>query len=123
MEQHGTGVGVVAVGVGPDDDGRQLRALVVRAGQRLGAPGLPAARIAVVGGGAAGAAVAGATVVVLASGVLETVESPEPQPASSSGTAAIQTHFTDGHRTVISPVDPAGARQVEAVPASRLTTR
>jgi hypothetical protein len=78
---------------------------------------------ALVGGGAAGAAVAGATVVVLASGVLETVESPEPQPASSSGTAAIQTHFTDAHRTVISSVDPAGARQVEAVPASRLTIR
>jgi hypothetical protein len=77
---------------------------------------------AIVGGGGAGAAVAAATV-VLASGVFETVESPAPQPASSSGAAAIQTHFTDAHRTVIPATVPAGARQVTAVSASRLAIR
>src|ERR1700754_4207434 len=55
---------------------------------------------ALVGVGA-GCAVAGATAVVLASGVVETVESPAPQPATSSGAAAIQTHFTDAHPNAI----------------------
>src|SRR3954449_10822135 len=46
VEQHGAGIRVVGVGVGPDDHRRQLRAFVVVACQRLGVPGLIAARVA-----------------------------------------------------------------------------
>ena len=64
---------------------------------------------ALVRGGGAGSAVGDATVGVLASGVLETVESPEPQPATvTAAAAAVQTHFTTAHRTAIPAADPAG---------------
>ena len=46
MEQHGAGVRVIGVGVGLDDDRRQLCAFVVGARQRFGTPRLPAARVA-----------------------------------------------------------------------------
>jgi hypothetical protein len=64
---------------------------------------------ALVGGGGGGRAVAGATLVVLGPGVLETVESPAPQPASiTAPTDAAKTHFTSAHRTVIVSAEPAG---------------
>jgi len=74
-------------------------------------------------GGGAGSAVAGAGAavgVVLASGVLETVESPAPQPASRATPAAAAVaarcrrpgdsgrHFTVAHGTAISGDDPTG---------------
>src|SRR6202008_3700713 len=83
--------------------GKSETALAISGAARLTAQGSGAGVLAaaLVGGGGGGCAVAGARVVVLASGVFETVESPEPQPASSSGATAIQTHFTDAHRTAI----------------------
>jgi hypothetical protein len=59
-------------------------------------------------GGGAGNAVAGAALVVLGPGVLDTVESPGAQPASTSAATAIQTRFTSAHRTEMFVADPAG---------------
>jgi len=63
--------------------------------------------------GIAGAAVRDDALVVVGSGVLATVESPDPQPASASTTAAtiIGTHFTTAQGTASTPGRRAGAAE------------
>ena len=87
--------------------GNSETALAISGAARFTAHGSGAGVLgaALVRGGGAGSAVAGATVVVLGPGVLETVESPEPQPASISAAATAVTarrHFTVAHRTATS---------------------
>jgi hypothetical protein len=71
--------------------------------------------------GADGRAVAGAGEMTVGSGVLETVESPEPHPATDSAAAPITTaHFTVLHRTAIGAGGQPGARRVEQFVGTRL---
>jgi hypothetical protein len=71
-----------------------------------------------------GRAVAGAGEETVGSGVLDAVESLEPQPATASTAAPITTaHLTDPDRTVIAIAGRTGARPGIALPAIRLRPR
>jgi hypothetical protein len=66
----------------------------------------------------------GAGDVTVGSGVLDTVESLEPHPATTSAAAPIATvHFTEADRTVIAIAGRTGARPGIAPPAIRLKPR
>jgi hypothetical protein len=73
------------------------------------------------GGGAAGRGVVGTALLTVGSGVIEAVESLDPQPESASAAAVITTAlFTTGHRTGIAWDGRSGARRVIRLPATRL---
>jgi hypothetical protein len=68
--------------------------------------------------GARGRAVEGATLVAVGSGVIETVESPDPHPATVNVATPITTaHFTTRDRTAIAGGGGAGARRDYGWPA------
>ena len=72
-------------------------------------------------GAGGGSAVAGAGEVTVGSGVLETVESPDPHPATVRAAAPIITaHFTNAHGTANDMGDQAGARRDNPVTGTRL---
>ena len=98
-------------------------ALAISGAARFTAHGSGAA--VVVGAGIKGAddgrAVAGAVAVTVGSGVLETVESLDPHPATVSAVAPITiAHFTGEHRTAIEAGGQPGARRNDQAVGTRL---
>jgi hypothetical protein len=75
------------------------------------------------GGGANGAAVALGAEAIVGSGVLDTVESLEPHPATASAAAISTAHFTERDGTANATGGQTGARQGNAVPTTRLPSR
>jgi hypothetical protein len=73
------------------------------------------------GGGTDGGAVCAVAEGTVGSGVLDTVESLEPHPATVTAAAAMRTgHFTTGHRTANVTGRQTGARRGNALPTTRL---
>src|SRR4029079_13964809 len=100
-------------------------ALAISGAARLTAQGSGAAGLGV-GAALVGAACADvvAACVRVGSGVLETVESPDPQPTRVTIAAATRTAcFTTAHRTVTRPRRPAGARRKHPPVGTRLQVR
>ena len=92
---------------------------------RLIAHGSAAAVVlgATTGGGGAndGGAVAGAAGGTVGPGVLDTVESPEPHPATAIVAATKRTaHFTTAQRTANATALQTGERQGNPLPTTRL---
>jgi len=106
--------------------GNSETALAISGAARLTSQGSAAAvGVGVTIGAGVGWTAAGAALVTAGCcGVMETVESPDPHPATVSAATGIRAaHFTDAHRTVSAAGVESGARQDDPVVATRLLAR